>query len=417
MKLLVILEQRFEKTPDGSVWTKSTFHRAFWQRYMCAFDEICIIARTKRVSAPFPGSKRADGSAVFFADIPYYKGPLHFLFRFYSVTDAVWRAYQPDAAIILRMGTLLGILLYPIIRRNNHPYAVELVGDPYDVFAPGVVRTPLRPFLRFLFAKAQKKICAEALGVAYVTDYTLQRRYPCNRLQAGISDVSLDGNIDILPTPPMINFSSIDLPEEAYGGYRNFPPDGNMVSIIFVGSLEQLYKGPDILIKAVAKCISNGLSLKLTIVGGGKYQNKLKKLSRLLRISDRVCFAGTIPAGQEIIRYLDSSDLFILPSRTEGLPRALIEAMARALPCIATRVGGIPELLASEDLVEPSNSEALAAKIAEVLFDTNRMSRMSHRNLERSRAFHADILTRRRILFYSQVSSATNDWLTRNPSK
>jgi glycosyltransferase involved in cell wall biosynthesis len=101
----------------------------------------------------------------------------------------------------------------------------------------------------------------------------------------------------------------------------------------------------------------------------------------------------------------------VLPSRAEGLPRVIVEAMARALPCIASNVGGIPELLAAEDLVAPNNPQVLAAKIAEVLGDNARLSRMSARNLEKSQQFRPEILERRRTEFYSYLRDTTREWL------
>ena len=99
-----------------------------------------------------------------------------------------------------------------------------------------------------------------------------------------------------------------------------------------------------------------------------------------------------------------------MPSRTEGLPRALIEAMARALPCIATRVGGIPELLDEEDMVSSEDYVGLANKIREVISDPERLSRMSRRNLERVQEFRPEVLEKRRTEFYRCLRQRTEHW-------
>ncbi|MEM7587711.1 MAG: glycosyltransferase, partial [Acidobacteriota bacterium] len=100
---------------------------------------------------------------------------------------------------------------------------------------------------------------------------------------------------------------------------------------------------------------------------------------------------------------LDQAHLFLLPSHSEGLPRSLVEAMARALPCIASPAGGIPSLLAPEDLVPAGDAAGLAAKILDVVRDPNRLSAMSRRNLETVQAFEASHLTRRRAPFLAEV--------------
>ena len=93
----------------------------------------------------------------------------------------------------------------------------------------------------------------------------------------------------------------------------------------------------------------------------------------------------------------------------------MVEAMARGLPCIGSTVGGIPELLPSEDLVPPGDVEALAGKIREVVSDPQRMARMSARNLHKAKEYREEVLGKRRSDFYRHVKEKTEAWLrTRN---
>ena len=113
-------------------------------------------------------------------------------------------------------------------------------------------------------------------------------------------------------------------------------------------------------------------------------------------------FTGAL-SGAAVRSRLDAADLLVMPSRTEGLPRALIEAMARGLPAIATAVGGIPELLAPADLIAPGDPGALAAAIRSRLADPQWLADASARNLTRARAYAQAELTRRRDAFYAAV--------------
>jgi glycosyltransferase involved in cell wall biosynthesis len=85
--------------------------------------------------------------------------------------------------------------------------------------------------------------------------------------------------------------------------------------------------------------------------------------------------------------------------------------MARGLPCIASTVGGIPELLPAEDLVPPGCGHGLAAKIREVLADPARQVEMSRRNQGRARDFHDHVLQPRRTEFFRQVRRITEIFL------
>ncbi len=130
-----------------------------------------------------------------------------------------------------------------------------------------------------------------------------------------------------------------------------------------------------------------------------------------LGVGDIVTFSGFIANRDLLTNRLDSTDLFILPSRTEGLPRAMIEAMARAVLCIGTSIGGIPELLQADEMVQPGDDVSLAELMIEVVSNPARMAAMSARNLGKARHYHHDILQTRRREFYSSVRSQTEKWI------
>jgi glycosyltransferase involved in cell wall biosynthesis len=183
------------------------------------------------------------------------------------------------------------------------------------------------------------------------------------------------------------------------------------MKLVMVGSLARLYKAPDVLIDAVARCVGEGMDLQLVLVGDGQHRGELQARAAAAGLGHRVRFTGQLYTTEAVRQELDQADLFLLPSRTEGLPRALVEAMARALPCIGSTVGGIPELLPPEDLVPPGDTETLAARIRAVVTDPARMARLSARNLAKAREYHKDLLHARRNDFYQQVYDCTANWL------
>jgi len=120
-------------------------------------------------------------------------------------------------------------------------------------------------------------------------------------------------------------------------------------------------------------------NFKLFIAGIGEEEKSLKDLSKIIGVEDRVIFRGFI-AHDELSLYLKSSDIFIRPSRSEGLGNSFIEAMAAEVPVIATPVGGIPDFLfdpeANPDkqstglFCEVGNPESIAKQVKRLIEDT-----------------------------------------------
>jgi glycosyltransferase involved in cell wall biosynthesis len=398
MDLLVNLSQRFERSPDGRVWTPGPFAHPFWSSYREVFERIRVLARVRDVESAPPGWNRADGEGVAFTAIPYFVGPWQYLYKVRRVAKTVRAALACEDAVILRVPAELARCIEAVLRRTGRPYGVEVVGDPYDVFAPGSVRHPLRSFLRWHFTRQMRRQCAGACGAAYVTHHQMPQRYPC--------------------PAHMMFFSDVELPSTAHVAQPRPPRrQARAFTLITVGTLEQLYKAPDVLIDAVGVCVGRGCNLRLILVGGGKYQPALQARAAALGLGERVVFRGQLASGEAVRAALDAADLFVLPSQAEGLPRAMIEAMARALPCLGSRVGGIPELLPAEDLVTPRDVQGLAAKIVEVLSDPDRLARMSARNLAKSCEYGPEILRERRLAFYRLVRNRTRDWLQQQRSR
>jgi glycosyltransferase involved in cell wall biosynthesis len=106
-----------------------------------------------------------------------------------------------------------------------------------------------------------------------------------------------------------------------------------------------MLKGLDILLHAVAYMLNRRLNVEWWCVGDGPYRPALEVLTRELGISDRVQFKGHVPWGPQLFQLYRRADIFIHPSLTEGVPNALLEAMANSMPIVASAVGGIPGIL------------------------------------------------------------------------
>ena len=143
--------------------------------------------------------------------------------------------------------------------------------------------------------------------------------------------------------------------------------------VLFVGVLERS-KGVDVLLHAWRTVAREIPTAQLTLVGTGSRGEELRTQARRDHLEDSVRFLAPRPRAQ-LRDLLDESSFLVLPSRAEGLPRVVLEAMARARPVVASGVGGIVELV--EDgttgrLVAPESPSALADAIIELLTDPER---------------------------------------------
>lgn len=105
----------------------------------------------------------------------------------------------------------------------------------------------------------------------------------------------------------------------------------------------------------------------LLLVGDGTDREALRARARALGVAERVHLAGWV---EDVVPFLWAADAFALPSHTEGMPNGLLEAMATGLPCVATSVGAVPDVLrdgGAGPLVPPRDPRALAPALVAVL--------------------------------------------------
>jgi phosphatidyl-myo-inositol dimannoside synthase len=355
------------------------------------------LARATKSKGHENEEQRADGRRVSFRPLPDHIGPWQYLRARYQSGIIARHAINNCDAYLLRVPGIVSQVVWREIVHAKKPYALEVMGDPWEALSPGTWPHISRPIFRRIATHQLKRICTGAVAVNYVTSETLQKRYPSSKsaYAVGFSDVSLEN-----ASVPAVTI------KRRHQRFQELPwrcsKTTSSIRIGFIGSFAQMYKGPDTLIHAVALC-QHHLNFELAMVGAGRYLPEMKTLSAKLGLADRVEFCGELSSGPSIFEFLDSIDLFIMPSRAEGLPRALVEAMSRGCPCIASAVGGIPELLEDTDLVPPDSPERLAKVILQVATDPNRLLAMSARNLARVAQFNPLTLKESRRVFLEEV--------------
>jgi glycosyltransferase involved in cell wall biosynthesis len=164
----------------------------------------------------------------------------------------------------------------------------------------------------------------------------------------------------------------------AFVPYVKTSDGGRSFNVISVARLAP-EKAQHLLIEAIAKLAKEGRDVHLQLVGDGPDRSVLERQIFEFGLSNAVSLKGALNQDELKVLYRDS-DAFALASLAEGLPVVLMEAMAMEIPCVATRITGIPELIEDDVdglLVEASNADQLAAAIARLMDDPDLRERIA----------------------------------------
>ena len=269
----------------------------------------------------------------------------------------------------IRLGTALrryfGQKRFDIV--HTHKYKDTILAAPVARWAgvPHVVRTVhgltepfsgVKAWKMAVYESVERRVHQQYVGTLLAVSSEIERRLR----QTGATDVvCIRNGIQLNALSDRSMRSAI---RKAFGVTDD---------VCLIGSVGRLtpVKGFPHLIKAVQLLTEQGLCVKLWLVGDGILNEELCRLAQDSGIGERVVMLGHREDTPEL---LQAMDMFVLPSLHEGIPMALLEAMAAGLPVIATRVGGIPEVIedrVSGILVEPGDPDGLALMCRRLMHD------------------------------------------------
>ena len=305
----------------------------------------------------------------------------------YSKSKQVIKEHIEKADIlVIRLPSTIGSVAMKLATELNKPFLVEVVACPWDSLNN-------HSFLGKLYAPFSRnklrKLVNKAPFVNYVTKDFLQKKYPNSNMSIGLSDV-------IIKNMPEFNSKLLF--------YKNTPLSPLRISTLGVVNLS--YKGHRHVLQAISILSKEGLNIKYAIVGGGD-NTRLKEIIKHEGLENQVDLVGKIP-HDEVFEVLDSTDLYIQPSETEGLPRALIEAMSRGCACISSDAGGMPELLDERVIFKSKNVNDLILKI-KYLLDKNNLMEQSNLNFQKAKEYKFEVLERKRKEFYNKFLASINE--------
>ena len=387
MNLYFFTESRFDSV-NGEIWTSQGFSMALWQRYLGKFNHVYVAARLQNLSEPSSDNLfKLEDKRVSVIGLPYYIGLVPYLKAKGSIKKIINSFIHPGDAYICRVPGNIGTIAAECLKKKGIPYGLEVVGDPWESLSPQAFESPFARILQVVAKRQLQKITHNASAALYVTNHILQGKYP---VKEGVFTTGA---------------SNVILRDDCYSAEPHKVVDREknvQVRMLAVGTLAQLYKAPDVILKALAIVKSKGYNPFLTWFGDGRYRQPMIKMAEELGLKDNVNFVGAVK--QDVIRKeFEQTDLFVHASRAEGLPRAVIEAMAYGLPCIGSSVAGIPELLSPEAIVKPNDVDRLAEKMLRFVENKQFAQSEANKNWDESKKYHNDILTERRLSFYDEL--------------
>ncbi|MGO2358378.1 MAG: glycosyltransferase [Mesonia sp.] len=388
-KLYFFTEARYFKYGNHYYNPSGVLKYDLFKRYLGVFDELIVVARVLEVfeSEFSVDLNRVDGERISVYELPYFHGVASYLLNRRKLNNelkSIVSLIGNKDRCLLRVPGNVGELAASILLKNKISYYLEVVGDPMDVFSKGANNHPFRFIFKILLTSSLKKTVINANGVCYITSYALPVRYPCKK----DSFSTIISNVQLTQNDFVEKIDSIDI--------------SNSINLISIGSLEQMYKGPDIVLRAMHLLVKENIDVNLLWLGEGRYKEDMIALSKDLGIHNRCCFIGFVNDKTQINKLLDRSDVFVLASRAEAQGRVIIEAMARGKIIIGTDIGGIPENVPAQFLIPKDDIDALRAKILEIK-DLNDLDYWQNINLRRSKDYCGSILEAKREIFLRKI--------------
>ena len=388
MKLLLVDNIHIFKTSDGQYYTPSIYDYKFFQRYLSVFSSVRIVAKTKYVEK-LDTSKliKVDFDNIEVFELPWYQGSRELIAKILNVSRVARKCGEKCDRVIFRVAQIESFLVYLFSSVKLKPFALEVVNDPSSF-------SDVNFLFRFLSVSLLKVMCKKANGVSYVTEKILQTKYPCRVMLGRGSGKSF-----------MTNYSSIDLEDKYIMAPKKygFMKSVNLVHVANV--IDGEAKGHRTVIEVVKRLNDEGLDVEVSFIGDGPGVDIFKNLTSLYRIDGKVHFIGRLSNKEEYMQKLRQLDLFIFPSHYEGLPRVVIEAMACGLPCLASPVGGMEELLPNEYLVAHNDIEKYIELIQRFSNNSDELNQMSESNIKTVRKYSYSNLSKKRANFYRALAN------------
>jgi glycosyltransferase involved in cell wall biosynthesis len=384
-KVLFIHDGPMYANADKSIFYGVHYNDILIERYSYFGNKVSFMMRSNTVSeAQAKNYSVIQHPAFSFIDVPNFKS-IRSYFNKNEATAIIKKAVDEHDVIILRLPSAGGAIAFEYASSINKPVLVEKVACVYDALWNYDWRGKLIAHQKM---KKYQDILQKASHTIYVTDNFLQGRYPTNGKSIGCSDVIVNDLDQSILEKRILKITNL----------------AKIITIGTVAAIDVPYKGQADLIKALAILKKKNILFHYKIVGQGN-ADRLNAMIEQYQMQDLVEIVG--PLKQEhVFEFLDSIDLYIQPSKQEGLPRAVIEAMSRACPVLGSNIAGIPELININSLFEAGNISEIVGLLKDLNRDT--LKSWAEENFIKAANFKKETLDLKRENFYEEFKKDYN---------
>jgi glycosyltransferase involved in cell wall biosynthesis len=383
MKVLFCHDGPLRKDEYGNFFGTAHNDDSF-KRYYNIADELTCIIRVKDIQSEETNDKLSRISVQPFNVVPIpnissFKGSI---FHKKEAKRVVKEQVECSDFVVARLPSLAGFLGVDYAKKMGKPYLVEVVACPWDAFwNHSIIGKFIAPTM---YWKTKQRVLNSNYSV-YVTNDFLQKRYPTKGESVSCSNVALVDFEEQVLSKRLDKIHSMQ--------------DNEKIIIGTTAAVNVKYKGQQYIIEALGRLKKDGITnYEYHLVGGGD-TTFLRKVADYHGVSEEVKFIGSM-SHEMIFEWLETIDIYAQPSRQEGLPRALIEAMSRGLPALGAKTAGIPELIESDCIF--SNTRNNINEICSILkgLNKNKMLELALSNYSESKKYESKIIEERRKSFF-----------------
>ena len=396
MNLLYISKYQFKEI-DGKIFALPAYGNHFWQKYLDVFERVDVLAEEVKGYLDNGTLSEITDERISVDILPRNTAPKEFV-NDRRIKAELERRIQTADAILIKPAARKGIMAIKLAEKYGKPYMIEMTGDLKLTLKnnPNLLKRMYNPFLHWQILRAIKN-CQFGL---YVTQEHLQRVYPIAGEQCGCTDTVLPYISNESMERRLSKISVMDTQEE--------------IKIGMVASYHDTRKGIDTAIQALRLLSDHRICLHILGLGIREDREKWFSYAGEYGVADSLVFDTPVSGVENVLKWNEQMDICILPSRSEGLPRCIVESISTACPCIVSNVCGLPELVDEHWVHEPNDDKKLASLIEELLSDAEKMKQVAISNFERSKMYEFDYLKKKRNAFLTRFKEYSQQQMNKD---